>query len=378
MRFFGLKHAGQASMSIDRKAHVAYIVDLGDRKDGDSLKFEGSDISDHLAKHGIRDLAIICSHPHEDHMGGIRRFISTRSNFYTSHNKPRFRQVILIDNVPPQLEGTDTITPLWDIFKNTLGTSVSDPRYSHKSAASYNPLYKMSTIKNDVLVMTIPYEPKDSQAVHDHSVVTLTILHDKNSGRINSVLDPDDASRDVTDKASTQLLSHGIHIDTLIVPHHGSSSNMDDALLTRLHPTWAIFTVNDDNKYGHPYDEVVIRYTAKLGSENVFFTGSDAFVDLNPEGVVHPKYVAKDRSTWEKFVGDASKFADGNSIVDARVVEYSNSMRNDPSSNFKLNTGVEPDGRTSTTGEQILKAIKEFWESVKGAEEYKEKVKEIK
>lgn len=46
-------------------------------------------------------------------------------------------------------------------------------------------------------------------------------------------------------------------IDVLHVPHHGSKTGLNTALLRKLNPTLAVISVGQQNKYGHPNPEII-------------------------------------------------------------------------------------------------------------------------
>ncbi len=55
-------------------------------------------------------------------------------------------------------------------------------------------------------------------------------------------------------------------LDLLIVGHHGSASSTGEALLAVTRPKTAVISVGEDNRYGHPSDEVLQRL-AEIGCE---------------------------------------------------------------------------------------------------------------
>ena len=51
-------------------------------------------------------------------------------------------------------------------------------------------------------------------------------------------------------------------LDLLIAGHHGSSGSTGEALLAATKPENAIISVGEDNRYGHPSDQVLKRLAA--------------------------------------------------------------------------------------------------------------------
>lgn len=72
LTYFALQREGQAGVAIVKNKKAAYIVDLGRGGDGDQMKLDNLPLLDKLEQLGVEDLFFVCSHPHTDHMGGIR------------------------------------------------------------------------------------------------------------------------------------------------------------------------------------------------------------------------------------------------------------------------------------------------------------------
>ena len=51
-----------------------------------------------------------------------------------------------------------------------------------------------------------------------------------------------------------------LHADLLIVPHHGSKTSSTLAFIQAVHPSLALISVGQGNRFGHPRPEVVKRY----------------------------------------------------------------------------------------------------------------------
>jgi len=69
-------------------------------------------------------------------------------------------------------------------------------------------------------------------------------------------------SGDMEKKEEDAILhSHqDIHADVLKVPHHGSRTSSSTGILLAIHPSLAIISVGNGNKYGHPNLDVLERY----------------------------------------------------------------------------------------------------------------------
>ncbi len=70
------------------------------------------------------------------------------------------------------------------------------------------------------------------------------------------------ATDDMEEPSERELLRTGfdIHADILKVGHHGSKTSSSEAFLDRVQPKAAVISVGNDNKFGHPNEEVLDRF----------------------------------------------------------------------------------------------------------------------
>jgi beta-lactamase superfamily II metal-dependent hydrolase len=85
-------------------------------------------------------------------------------------------------------------------------------------------------------------------------------------------------------EAEAEHVSAGcdVRAELLKVPHHGSDTSSSDAFVDAVHPTWAVISVGEQNKFHHPSPEVLQRFRSKgirvfTTAENgtILFTWSD-------------------------------------------------------------------------------------------------------
>ncbi|MDX8384971.1 MAG: DNA internalization-related competence protein ComEC/Rec2 [Gallionella sp.] len=98
---------------------------------------------------------------------------------------------------------------------------------------------------------------------------------------------------DIEKQVEQRLLAEHVsklEADLLVVPHHGSKSSSSDSFVTAVNPDYAVFTVGNRNRYGHPKDEVVQRY-ADIGAEILRSDQDGAIlVDMDEQGLQIERY----------------------------------------------------------------------------------------
>jgi beta-lactamase superfamily II metal-dependent hydrolase len=287
--YLALQREGQASIAVDTRKKVAYIIDLGRGGDGDQIKLDNLPLLDKLEQSGIEDLFFVCSHPHSDHMGGIMALFKRPRGFFIDElmTKPRFKSITVVDN--------GVVNNLSTTLKQSLAGNTLI-RVNHISAANRNAFAGISGPQDEIQIETIPYQMIEKPNPHGKSVVTFIKLGE------HSILDPDDADSAVIGKVVAALKARGVtRIGAFVVPHHGSRYHDIESLL-ELKPKYAVIAVNPENRFGHPSPPILRRLMETLGKENVVFTGSVENVVLNENGIKHVLYTAANRDSYAMFV----------------------------------------------------------------------------
>lgn len=215
---------GDSLLVVDPEGHTLLIDGGGPPGFARANAFDvGEDVvSPYLWSRGIARInAVLLTHPHSDHMDGLRAVIT---NFH-----PRTLYI-----------GAEQ-THAEDALLATAARQGMDVQRLHRGQ---NVSFGALTL--DVLAAG---EDAQSAKVNDDSVV-LRVTY-----RGSSALLLGDAERELEHAIAAQVRA----VDLLKVAHHGSATSTTPELLASAHPKWAVVSVGTDNPYGHPRAEVLER-----------------------------------------------------------------------------------------------------------------------
>lgn len=310
-----LQREGQASVTIDDVAKIAYIIDLGRDGDGDKILIESRSLMDYLSDRKVEHLVVTCSHPHQDHMGGIQAlFRDPKASFFVAGDlgRPRFKTISVVEDAMPKAKSLST---LYEAFASvSTETGIVFKRSSVFDAAG-NPLKAFEALglpKGEIVVSNVDYPPTLEKGEHGRSIITLFEFTGEPK---HSVIDFDDAGTKAIDSAVTVLERAGKRVDAFVVPHHGSSRH-DLEPIFRLNPKRAIIAVDPANRYGHPAPSILEALIDRLQGENIIFTGSSGeLVDgdgrslgsnervvIEADGRLLARHLASDPMSYPLFV----------------------------------------------------------------------------
>ncbi|MDR3552468.1 MAG: ComEC/Rec2 family competence protein [Clostridia bacterium] len=184
----------------------------------------GSRVTACLDRYGITKLDdVICTHPHDDHIGGIPLVLQSRQVsriFMTkaTNNTQSFENLLTA------------------ISKKGLKATVPSPGQS----------YTLGGASFTVLAPTATYTDLNDMSI----VIRLTY-------KGKSFLFTGDASFD----SENDMLKKGYNLkaDVLKVGHHGSATASGAAFLKAVSPQYAVISVGKDNDYGHPTKAALTR-----------------------------------------------------------------------------------------------------------------------
>ena len=204
------------------------LIDCGENGMGDT-------VLDYLRKADVSHLDwIIGTHPHSDHIGGMDTVIKSKD--------------ITIDHVmmtqtskeltPTTMTYTEVLTA---IKKNKLKITRPVP------GTEYD-------LDGVTMLVLSPAKGAKYEDLNDYSIVLKFTYGDV------SVLTGGDASKLVERQLIT--LDYDLSADIYKVSHHGGRDGNSQAFLNEVNPRYAAISVGEDNKYGHPKNEILKRLRA--------------------------------------------------------------------------------------------------------------------
>lgn len=212
---------GQAdSILILSPEGAAVLVDAGNNEDG-------PEIVNYLKAQGVKELAaVVATHPHEDHIGGMDQ---------------------IIDSFPVKQVYLPTATTTTKTFEDMIASiKVSGAKRIQAKAGVVLDVPGLSAR------FLAPSSPEYDELNNYSAVLKLTY------GTTSFLLTGD--AEEISEK---EMLKHGdLQADLLKVGHHGSYSSTSKDFLKAVSPQTAVISVGADNAYGHPNDEVLNRLSA--------------------------------------------------------------------------------------------------------------------
>lgn len=212
---------GQADCILIECGSEFAIIDGGNKDDGQL-------VVSYLEQQGVQELsAVICTHAHEDHVGGLPSVLSV---------------------YPTAAVYAPTRTYSSNIFDDFLYYT-DQQRLEVTIPAPSDTL----TVGDAVLTVLGPVqsyaETNDTSIVVrlDYGDTSFLFTGDMEVAAENDMLDYWSGNSDI------------FHVDVLKVGHHGSDTSTGYRFLYEVDPTYGVIPVGKDNSYGHPHAEPLSR-----------------------------------------------------------------------------------------------------------------------
>lgn len=189
-----------------------------------------ADLVAYLKAQNITKLdAVVVTHPHEDHIGGMTEVINnfTIGSFYMPNN-----------------------TQATNVYKS-MAQALKNKGLKAKVAKAGVTIDLDSNVSTD---MVAPVSDKYSN-VNNYSTV-IKVAYKQQAFLFTG---------DAEELAEEEILNSGADIKsgTLKVGHHGSRTATSDAFLNSVAPKYAVISCGVNNKYDHPHQETLDKLDAK-------------------------------------------------------------------------------------------------------------------
>lgn len=188
-----------------------------------------------LQEQGVTDIAaVIATHPHEDHIGGMDAVL----------------EAIPVESLyMPEVK--ESLTPTTRCYEQMLDAAEAQQVQAVKGQSGVT-VYEEDGVK---LELVGPEPQKEYDDLNEYSLVAKLTVGEK------SFLFTGDSS----EQAEADMIEAGedLKADVLKIGHHGSSTATTEAFLQAVNPQVAVISCGIDNSYGHPHEETMQRLQEK-------------------------------------------------------------------------------------------------------------------
>ena len=211
---------GQADSILIEYGDWHMLIDGGNREDG-------SLVVSYLEQQGIEELdAVICTHAHEDHVGGLPAVLAVYPVGAIYSPTKTYSSKIFDDFMHyADLQGREVIIP-------EPGSRID---VGELSVTFLGPVKSYADPNDTSIVCRVEYE--DTAFLFTGDMETA-------------------AENDMLDYWGEDM---NWEVDVLKVGHHGSNTSTGYRFLNAVNPAYGVIPVGTDNDYGHPHEEPMSR-----------------------------------------------------------------------------------------------------------------------
>lgn len=292
---------GQADCALLECDGQYMLIDGGNKEDG-------SLVVSYLLQQGVDELsAVVCTHAHEDHVGGLPSVLAVYptaavyapTKTYASNVYDDFMYYV-------DQQGLEIIFPTpGAVF--TLGAA-------------------------EITILG----PVQAYAETNNTSIVLRVEYGNNSFLFTGDMETS-AENDMLDYWSSRM---DWNVDVLKVGHHGSDTSSSYRFVYETDPEYAIISVGAVNSYGHPCESVVSRYndagipmfrTDELGTITAVSDGKDITItwenqsaapdDVEPDETISASYIGNKNSKKVHAEGCTSLPSEKNQVIFSSYAE---------------------------------------------------------
>jgi len=216
---------GQADCALIDVGGEYVLIDGGNRSDGQL-------VVSYLQQQGVEELeAVICTHAHEDHVGGLPSVLAVFPTKAVYAPTKTYSSAVFDDFV-------------YYVDQQGLEILIPEPgtRFS---------LYGDSTYGAEFTVMG----PVKSYAETNDTSIVMQVQYHNNVFLFTG---------DMEVLAENDMLDYwgswDNKVDVLKIGHHGSDTSSSYRFLYETEPTYGVISVGEGNTYGHPHEEPMTRF----------------------------------------------------------------------------------------------------------------------
>ena len=248
---------GQGDCALIQTGSRNILIDCGEAE-------EYANVAGYLKSAGVTRLdSVIMSHPHSDHMGCMYRLV----------HRYNASEVLMPDVPEYMLPVTGSFTKLEEAVKEMKIPLTRVKEGAFADTGGSGELKVLSPIK--------PYDDLNNSSL----VLKYTF------GEVSFLF-----CGDIAEEAESDLVYIGsdLSADVIKVPHHGSETSSTRPFVNAVSPVYAVFSVGEENDYGHPHDRTLKLYR-NLGAE-IYRTDTNGDIVFVTDGKTIDVYTEKETS----------------------------------------------------------------------------------